>query len=68
MTYQEVWYVVQVSSKGWDDWASESDKTYDTLDTIQVELARIRKGNLGEVFDFRLVKKTLTEEPVREDA
>lgn len=60
---EQVWYELEYSRAGDDDWyaaSPDSGHTADTLEAMQRILARQPKVAAG--FEYRAVKKTLTTE------
>lgn len=61
-SYTEVWFEIQWSKQGADDWFSASGTSADSIDSARERLAHCIKHNAE--FDFRIIKKTLAEEVV----
>jgi hypothetical protein len=64
ITHTESWYTIQASRQGADDWNETSDRTYDSLRGARQALATERHQGAWRGFEFRIVKKTLSEEPM----
>jgi hypothetical protein len=66
-TDTEVWYALEYSRKGEDDWCAVSG-THDTPERAKERMAglvRQRSEYPSAIkFEFRVVRKTLTSEPV----
>jgi hypothetical protein len=62
----EVWYEIQHSVKGSDDWFSSGGKWHsESMRSARANIKALESNNvLTGTFDYRIVKKTLTDEVV----
>lgn len=64
LLYSEIWYAIEVSMKGADDWFSTSASTSDTVKHAKGKLADLQQKDTGGVYEYRIVRKTVTTEVV----
>lgn len=60
-TNKEVWFEIQYSGQGADDWFSNGE-TYDKIESAQREMAELKQRRELQNFEYRIVRKTLVEE------
>ena len=57
---EQIWYTIQVSRTGAEDWFAHGTETYDKLSTAR----RAVRASNAEGFEYRVVRVTQTEEVV----
>ena len=61
---QEMWFVIQFSPKGADDWAVVSADKYDSWNTARSIMTGYRKTMAN--WDYRMLRYTLHEEVLKD--